>query len=142
MTREEAIRNYVENLTGSDLVELLQYINQYDGGFEDSIYYDMEEFDSIMSGYTPMEIASMIYYGGDFNPIDDFFRFDAYGHLESADWHGVEAEAEDVKDDIIDHLVNYYRGDTPWSDLDTLVDADDDAIFDEDYEEVDADEEG
>lgn len=138
MTREQAIRNYVENISKGELVELLWHMNAYDGCFEDDIYYDMDEFDVFMSNYTPMEIALRIHFG-EFNPNDDYFRFNAYGNLESADWRDVEVDAEDLKDDIIDHLVNSYSGDTPWPDLDDLVDADDDAIFNEDLEEVDED---
>lgn len=136
MTREEAIRTYVENLAGDDLVCLLQYMNGYDGCFEESTYYDMDEFDELMSNSTPMEIAQMIFYGGEFNPNDDYFRFNAYGNLESANRYDIVAEAEDLKEDIVDYLVNYYSGDTPWRDLDTLVDAEATAIFDEDFEEV------
>ena len=141
MTREQAIRTYVENLSKDELVELLQHMNAYDSCFEDEIYYDMDEFDEFMSNYSPMEIAQMIYFGGDFNPNDDYFRFNAYGNLESANWRDVEAEAEDLADDIVYHLVNSYSGDTPWSDLDTLVDADDDALFDDDFEEIDEEDE-
>ena len=136
MTREQAIRNYVEHLIGDDLANLLQHMNSYDGCFEEATYYDMDEFDEFLYGYTPMEIAQMIFFSGDFNPNHDFFRFNAYGNLESADWFDVEAEAEDLKDDIIYHLVNTYSGDTPWPELDDLVDADADAIFDDDFEEV------
>lgn len=140
MTREQAIHNYVEKLIGDDLAILLQHINAYDGNFDDCVYYDMDSFDEFLDGYTPMEIAQMMWFG-EFNPNDEYFRFNAYGNLESADWRDVVAEVEDLKDDIIDHLVNSYSGDTPWPDLDTLVDAEDDAIFNEDYEEVDEEEE-
>lgn len=57
MTREEAIRNYVEHLIGDDLANLLQYMNAYDGSFEESVYYAMDEFDEFLSNHTPMEIA-------------------------------------------------------------------------------------
>lgn len=140
MTREQAIRNYVEHLIGGDLAYLLQHMRLYDGCFEDTVYYDMDEFDDFMSDCTPMEIARMIFFG-EFNPNDDFFRFNGYGNLESANGDDVVAEAEDLKDDIVDHLVNSYSGDTPWPDLDDLVYADDDTIFNEDYEEVDEEEE-
>lgn len=140
MTREQAIRNYVEQLNGDDLAHLLQLMNRYDGCFEEATYYDMDEFDEFLAGYTPTEIAQMIFFG-DFKPNADYFRFNAYGNLESADWHDVVAEAEDLVDDIIYHLVNCYSGDTPWPDLDDLVDADDDTVFNEDYEEVEEDDE-
>ena len=141
MTREQAITTYVENISKDELVELLQHMNAYDGYFDACVYYDMDEFDEFMSNYSPMEIAQMIYFGGDFNPNDDYFRFTAYGNLESADWHDVKVDAEDLKDDIIDRLVNYYSGDTPWSDLDDLIDADNDTLFNDDLEEVDEEEE-
>ena len=141
MTREQAIKSYVEHLSGSELADLLQYINAYDGSFEEAIYYDMASFDDFLNGYTPMGIAQMIFFDGNFNPNHDFFRFNVYGNLESADWHDVKAEAEDLKDDIIDHLVNSYSGDTPWAELDHLVDADDDTLFDDDFEEVEEEEE-
>lgn len=135
MTREEAIRNYVEQLNGDDLTYLLQHMNRYDGCFEEATYYDMDEFDEFLVGYTPTEIAQMIFYG-DFNPNADYFRFNAYGNLESADWLDVVAEAEDLESDIIDHLVHYYSGDTPWPNLDDLVYADEDAVFNEYLEEI------
>ena len=141
MTREQAIRNYVEKLSKGELVELLQHMNGYDGCFDDCVYYDMAEFDEFLSNQTPMEIAQMICFGDYFSPNDEYFRFNAYGNLESADWSDVEAEAEDLKDDIIDHLVNYYSGDTPWAELDYLVDSDNDALFNDDLEEVDEEEE-
>lgn len=139
MTREQAIRNYVEQLNGDDLTYLLQHMNGYDGCFEEETYYDMDEFDEFLSGRTPMEIAQMIFFG-DFNPNNDYFRFNVYGNLKSAEWPDVVAEAEDLESDIIDHLVHYYSGDTPWPDLDDLVYADADTVFNEDYEEVDEEE--
>lgn len=140
MKREEAIRTYVETISNAERVELLQHMNAYDGSFEDAIYFDMDEFDDFMSNYTPMEIAQMIWFG-EFNPNNDYFHFNAYGNLESADWRDVEVVAEDLKDDIIDHLVNYYSGDTPWPELDHIVDSDGDALFNDDLEEVDEEEE-
>lgn len=139
MTREQAIRNYVEQLIGDDLAYLLQHMNAEDGCFEDCVYHDMDEFDEFLAGDTPMEIAQMMWFG-EFNPNDEYFRFNAYGNLESVDWPDIVAEAEDLVDEIIDHLVNSYSGDTPWPDLDALVYADDDAIFNEDYEEVEEEE--
>lgn len=138
MTRKQAIRSYVEQLSGSELADLLQYMNSYDGSFEESTYYDMDSFDEFMSNYTPSEIARMIHFG-EFNPNDNYFRFDGYGNLESLDWQEISDEAESLESDIINHLANYYSGDTPWAELDYLVDADEDAVFDEDFEEIDED---
>ena len=129
MTREQAIRTYVERLSGDELVELIQRMAFYDGSFEDCIYYDMEDFDEFLASHTPMEIAQMICFGDHFSPNDEYFCFTAYGNLESADWPDVKTEAEDLKDDIIGHLVNSYSGDTPWETLNDIISADDDARF-------------
>lgn len=129
VTREQAIRTYVERLSNRELVALLHYMNAYDGCFEDCVYYDMGRFNELMSNYTPMEIAQLICFGDGFDPNDDYFRFDARGNLESGDWHDVEALAEYFVDDIIDHLVYSYNGETPWATLDNIVSADDDAPF-------------
>ena len=142
MTREQAIRTYVENISDDELVELLHYMNAYDGCFKDFVYHDMDEFDEFMSNSSPMEIAQMICFGDCFSPNDEYFRFNAYGTLESADWSDVKLEAEDLKDDIINHLVNSYSGDTPWIELDRRVDADDDTLCDDYFEEVEEEEEG
>ena len=141
MTREQAITAYVEKISDDELVELIQRMSFYDGSFDDCIYYDMEDFDEFLAGHTPMEIAQMICFGDYFSPNDEYFRLNAYGNLESADWPDVKLEAEDLKDDIIGHLVNSYSGDTPWIELDHLVDADDDTLFDDDFEEVEEEEE-
>ena len=141
MTREQAIRTYVENLSKGELVELMHYMNAYDGCFADDVYYDMENFNDFLSSVTPMEIAQMICFGDYFDPNDDYFRFNVYGNLESADWNDVEAEAEDLVDDIIYHLVNSYSGNTTWETLDDIISADGDALFNDDYEEVDEEEE-
>nr|WP_302754991.1 GH25 family lysozyme [uncultured Megasphaera sp.] len=69
MTREQAIRNYVEQLNGDDLTYLLQHMNGYDGCFEEATYYDMDEFDEFLSGRTPMEIAQMIFLGDERPPM-------------------------------------------------------------------------
>ena len=129
MTREQAIRTYVERLSRRELVALMHYMNAYDGCFEDCVYYDMGRFNELMSTDTPMEIAQLICFGDGFDPNDDYFRFDAHGNLESGTWQDVEEEAEGLVDEIIDHLVNSYSGETPWETLNDIIFADDDARF-------------
>ena len=63
MTRAEAIETFVQNLSGDDLVTVLESINAYDGAFEESEYYPMEEFDEFMTGKSPLDIARAIHFG-------------------------------------------------------------------------------
>ena len=54
MTRAEAIENFVRDLSDDDLVTVLHYINGYDGAFEESEYYPMDEFDELMAWKSPL----------------------------------------------------------------------------------------
>lgn len=69
-------------------------------------YYYMEDFDDVLQGYTPTEIANRMFYG-EFNPNDDYFRFDAYGNLESLDNWELDKEHKDYIDEIIENLIQY-----------------------------------
>lgn len=80
MTRYEKIKEILENMDSCGLVNIH---NEY-CGYDDCIY-SMEEFDEIMSGQTPEWIAHRVYYG-DFCPAHDYFWFNGYGNLESADY--------------------------------------------------------
>lgn len=75
MTRLEELQDRLEELND----ELAEWVS-------------MEEFDEIMSGYTPLEIAQKVFYGN-FHYCDDYFRFDGYANLEtSAEWEIEELE--------------------------------------------------
>lgn len=54
-------------------------------------WLEMDEFNNIMSGYSPIDIANKIFYG-DFNPNHDYFTFDGYDNLESADFPNIYAD--------------------------------------------------
>ena len=86
-----------------------------------------------------MEIAQLVSYG-DFNPCDDYYGFDGYGNLKSYSDYELDKEIDMYKDDIVDCLMNF-DGDLYDETLQSIVDADDDAVFNEDYEEIDDDDE-
>ena len=143
MTRAEAIETFVrDHMTGDDLATVIEYMNSYDGSFVDSEYILMDEFDEILKEESPMAVARAIH-KGIFDTNDDYFKIVYDGEdmaLFSADWEDVVEDAESRIDDIIDHLVNHYSGDTGFNELDDMVLADDDALFDEHFEEVEPDE--
>lgn len=45
--------------------------------------YSMDEFDELLSGMKPWDVARAAYFGRDFNPTRDYWKFNAYGNLES-----------------------------------------------------------
>lgn len=140
MNREQAIENYVNQMNGVELRDLVTDLSVNEGAFSDLEWFDMCNFDDYMEGRTPTEIADMIFFG-DFNPNHDYFRFNGYGNLESADIYGVEEDIRGWSGDIVDYLQGTHYTSTWDSTLKALVEADDDTMFDEDYEEVEEDEE-
>lgn len=79
----EAIENVLESRF-EDLAR--EFIGEE---YFDDILYDMDDFDELMCGMKPHDIARKIWFG-DFNPMSDYWKFDGYGNLESlecvSDW--------------------------------------------------------
>lgn len=50
----------------------------------DECFYSMGDFDDALCGFRPWEIVRAAHYG-EFNPVESYFRFNAYGNLESTD---------------------------------------------------------
>lgn len=88
------------NYTTEQLLTMASEVNGFDGSLEYFEWYDMDDLDEIMHGQDAHWIACRVHFG-DFNPMDDYFRFDGYGNLESIDEWGLEMEAEDWAEDII-----------------------------------------
>ena len=82
MTRYEKIKEFLEEL---DTVDIIMLHNQYceESNNMDDYIYNMEEFDEIMQGMTPWEVARACFYGHEFCPAHDYFRFNGYANLES-----------------------------------------------------------
>ena len=75
MKRYELIFKYLQDQTEDDLIFIH---NQWCGDFD--TIYPMEAFDQIMSGKTPLDIATMVIASeGEFYSIDNFFSFDYDG---------------------------------------------------------------
>ena len=77
-----------EALNDMSTAELVLVHNDYceAAGYMDDWIYSMDEFDDIMSGQSPWEIARCAYYSGKFCPAHDWFWFNGYGNLESSDF--------------------------------------------------------
>lgn len=77
--------------------QAIEELDAYNGYLGDDRYYDMYDFDELHSGMTPIEILNRAFYGYDedtstednhteFNPNRDYFRYNGYGNLVSADY--------------------------------------------------------
>ena len=84
MEKRKKLVDYINDMKTEEIVELH---NSYceAAGYEDDRIYSMYELDELLEGRTPTDILSMGFYG-DFRPHHDFFWFNGYGNLESADF--------------------------------------------------------
>lgn len=80
MTKYEDKIEQIENILNSlDLDELVSCCFCLDG---DNAIYPMDNFNDLLFGMEPWDIARATYYG-EFYPTDNYFRFNVYGNLES-----------------------------------------------------------
>lgn len=128
MKKFELIKETLDNMSESDLFWLYkEYTNQ--AQLYDDEIFDMEEFDEIMSGSTPTDIAQKIFYGN-FRPNDNYFRFDGYANLESIDWLKDEIDLDEIADYIIDNENSLEN-----SEIQEILDEDDNEEENEEEEE-------
>ena len=83
MEKRKKLVAYINDMKTEEIVELH---NSYceAAGYEDNRIYSMYELDELLEGRTPTDILSLGFYG-DFRPQHDFFWFNGYGNLKTAD---------------------------------------------------------
>ena len=112
----ENVKNELINeLDSQQLSQLMTVINNLNDYFEDQMWISMDCFDDYLFGLTPLEVASRVAYGN-FDPSDDYFRFDTYVNLESATKCGVERDILDSADEIIEQALEN------WDDIKSNLD--------------------
>ena len=84
MEKRRKLVDYINSMKTGEIVELHNCYCEA-AGYEDDRIYSMYELDEILEGRTPTDILSRGFYG-DFRPQHDFFWFNGYGNLESADY--------------------------------------------------------
>ena len=82
--KRQKLVDYINSMNDDEVIELH---NSYceAAGCEDDRIYSMYELDELLEGRTPTDILSMGFYG-DFRPQHDFFWFNGYGNLQTADY--------------------------------------------------------
>ena len=104
--KEASIKEYVENnMTDDELIQLVDMLDSY-SGMDGLAAYNMDDMDEILYGKTPSEVALLIFYGSGFSPINDYFRFDGCGNLESFDKEDYIQEIKDCMDDVVSTLMD------------------------------------
>lgn len=109
---EEATKRTAEEVTADIIAffqehediynDAIEELDGYNGYLGDDRYFSMDELDELYSGTEPSELLRRAYYGydeetyttdssgnktyGEFNPNRDYFRYNGYGNLVSADY--------------------------------------------------------
>lgn len=103
------LKELLENMSDSELISIW---NEYQSNINgDSYIYDMDDFDEIMSGYKPWEIARCCFYSGKFCPANSYFWFNGYGNAESSDYPIDRIYIDDMIDYIIENNDSLYNDD-------------------------------
>ena len=102
----------VENIHDTEanrkaLLDIAQLAAAYDGSFDWSDVF--EDLDDMFVDKEPSWIADRIYFG-DYDPNADWYRFDAYGNIDSASDNDLINQAWDEREDIIDWLHDESEG--------------------------------
>lgn len=95
------IKSFWLNANDEDKFIIINDMNNWNGCFEDVVWFSMDDFDELCYGMKPWDIARAIYFS-DFNPMDNYFKWNVYGNLESADYITCDVEV----DGIISNLEN------------------------------------
>lgn len=81
--KQKAIEEILDNLSGDALVDVNNAYQECVNG--DKYIYSTDDFDELMNGETPSEIASRVAFG-DYNPFHKWFWFNGYGNIVSGDY--------------------------------------------------------
>lgn len=109
MTRREKIREFLEELDNSDLLEITSAAFSWNNGLEDYNWYPMdlrEIWDNYCGSFSCFEDILSAAVGGDFNPHHDYYRLGCYG-IESTDDPEIDlGEVAEYLDEEFDDLRN------------------------------------
>ncbi len=136
MTRLEAIKNYLDELSVSELVALN---NEYCSAINDrdSQVSSMNDFDDAFYNCRPLELVRML--DGNFSADDDYFYIDNYGEICSADNPLDVISIYDIAEYIDDNNDSLYDSELEnlldnWNDDNGNDDEEDDDATDYDFE--------
>lgn len=81
--KQKAIEEILDNLADHEIVDVNNAYQDCING--DKYIYSTDDFDELMNGETPSEIASRVAFG-DYNPFHKWFWFNGYGNIVSGDY--------------------------------------------------------
>ena len=109
MTRESIISSIIEYFKENEDVfnDCIEELDGWNGYLNDDRYYSMDELAELYNGVDPIELLNRAYFGydmetwhtdsdgnkvyGSFNPNREYFTYNGYGNLVSADYKDYSA---------------------------------------------------
>lgn len=111
-TAEEVAADVIEFFENNEDIynEAIEELDSYNGYLGDDRYFSMDELDELHNGTEPSELLRRAFFGydeetyttdrdgnktyGAFNPNRDYFRYNGYGNLVSADYKDYSAHLD------------------------------------------------
>ena len=108
MSKTEQVIQVLMQMSVDDIRSIVTDINNTNGNLYHLQVNCMDDFNEILQGYTPMEIADKIYFG-DFNPNDSYFRFDDIENLESFDEYEIAEFYKTNIEEIAEQIIEWHE---------------------------------
>lgn len=124
-TAEEITAAIIEFFNENEDVfsDSIEELDGYNGYLNDDRYYSMDELDELYTGTEPSEILRRAYYGydaetyttdgsgnreyGQFNPNREYFTYNGYGNLVSADYKDYSGHLDNYAVEAMSENRNY-----------------------------------
>ncbi len=124
-TAEEVTADIIEFFKENEDIfnDCMEELDAYNGYLNDDRYYSMDELDELYAGTEPSEILRRAYYGydaetyttdgsgnreyGQFNPNREYFTYNGYGNLVSADYKDYSAHLDNYAVETMSENRNY-----------------------------------
>lgn len=103
MTTYEIIKEVLESMNTAEIITIHNEYCEASNNVDDYIY-SMNELDEIMGNMKPSEILRACFYGKEFCPNHDYFRFNGYANLESFGF-APEGNSGIYISDIADYII-------------------------------------
>ena len=104
------MKNIIEKLKNelstNELEQMANDVNSWNGYLEELMYFNNDEyfFRDFFDGKVDEAVRAVCY--GDYEYMDDYVRFNAYGNLESCSEYEYEQEIEDNAEEIIEAYID------------------------------------
>ena len=139
-TTEEIAADIIEYFKNNEDIfnDCMEELDSYNGYLGDDRYYSMDELDELYNGIEPSELLRRAFFGydeetyttdrygsktyGAFNPNRDYFRYNGYGNLVSADYKDYSGMLEPFAIEVMSENRSYIDSIDDNEDLTALFD--------------------